>query len=261
MTDNEEYEMRVAVLSDIHGYDLAFETVLADLDATGPYDEIVIAGDLCEVGPNPKRVLDIIQERGIKTVKGNTDDDIAHLDYQGEGEASVGYAQQQIGMEGIDFLRGLPFEIRVTPPGGQSPDDDLLIVHANPHNLLVALEPAYNDDQLREIFEPVRAKALAFGHVHICYVREIDGLLLVDVSAVGNPKDGDLRCKYGVLTWDETTHRWSAEIRKLEYPLDETADEMRMSGMPGWEKAFKKLKRATYGKRAIEVQRKVEKRT
>ena len=35
--------MRVAVLSDIHGFDLAVETVLADLDATGPYDAVVIA--------------------------------------------------------------------------------------------------------------------------------------------------------------------------------------------------------------------------
>jgi predicted phosphodiesterase len=251
--------MRVAVLSDIHGYDLAFERVLADIDATGPYDEIVIAGDLCEVGPNPKRVLDIIRERGLKAVKGNTDDEIAHLDYHGEGEESVSYAQQQIGMDGIDYLRGLPEQTRISPPGGNAPDDDLLIVHANPHDLVVALEPAYSDDQLREIFQPVRAKAIAFGHVHICYVREIDGVLLVDVSAVGNPKDGDLRSKYGVLTWDETSRTWSAEIRKLEYPLEETKDEMGESGMPDWEKAFKKLKRATYGKRAIEVQRKAEK--
>ncbi|CAN5603296.1 metallophosphoesterase family protein [soil metagenome] len=250
--------MRVAVLSDIHGYDLAFERVLADIDATGPYDEIVVAGDLCEVGPNPKRVLDIIRQRGLKAVKGNTDDDIAHLDYHGEGEDSVSYAQKQIGIAGIDFLRGLPELIRISPPGGNAPDYDLLIVHANPHDLTTALEPAYGDDQLREIFRPVRAGAIAFGHVHICYVREIDGILLVDVSAVGNPKDGDLRSKYGVLTWDETRRIWSAEIRKLEYPLEETKDEMRESGMPGWEKAFKKLKRATYGKRAVEVQRRAE---
>jgi predicted phosphodiesterase len=248
--------MRVAVLSDIHGYDLAFERVLADIDATGPYDEIVVAGDLCEVGPNPKRVLDIIRERGLKAVKGNTDDDIAHLDFHGEGEDSVSYAQKQIGMEGIDYLRGLPEQIRISPPGGTGLDDDLLIVHANPYDLRVALEPAYSDDQLRKIFQPVRAKALVFGHVHICYIREIDGVLLVDVSAVGNPKDGDLRSKYGVLTWEETTRTWSAEIRKLEYPLEETKAEMRESGMPNWEKAYKKLKRATYGKRAVEVQRK-----
>jgi predicted phosphodiesterase len=220
----------------------------------------VVAGDLCEIGPNPKRVLDLIQQRGLKAVQGNTDDDCARLGYHGEGEAAIDYVQQQIGTAGIDFLRGLPFEIRISPPGGKPLDDDLLVVHANPHNLLVALEPAFGDDQLRKIYEPVRAGAIAFGHVHICYVRRIDNHLLVDVSAVGNPKDGDLRCKYGVLTWDERARSWSAEIRKLPYPLDETKDEMRESGMPDWEKAFKKLKRATYGKqRATEVQDKAEK--
>ncbi len=45
--------MRVAVMSDIHGFNLALETVLADLDAQGPFDEVIVAGDLCEVGPGP----------------------------------------------------------------------------------------------------------------------------------------------------------------------------------------------------------------
>ncbi len=251
--------MRVAVLSDIHGFDLAFERVLADIEATGPYNAIVIAGDVAEVGPNPQRVIELIQERGIPAIRGNTDDDCAVPGYRGDGEESVAYVQQEVGEAGMEWLRNLPFEHRITPPGGTSPDDDLLIVHANPHNNLVALEPAYNDRQLAEIFQPVRAKAIAFGHVHICYIREIDEVLLVDVSAVGNPKDGDLRCKYGVLTWDEVSRSWSAEIRKLPYPLEETKAQMRASSMPDREKAYKKLKRATYGKRAIEVQRKAEK--
>ncbi|MEA2594744.1 MAG: hypothetical protein QOF01_1213, partial [Thermomicrobiales bacterium] len=45
--------MRVAVMSDIHGFSLALETVLADIDLQGPFDEVVVAGDLCEVGPAP----------------------------------------------------------------------------------------------------------------------------------------------------------------------------------------------------------------
>jgi predicted phosphodiesterase len=240
--------MRVAVLSDIHGYDLAFETVLADLDATGPYDAVVVAGDLCEIGPNPARVLDLIQERGFQAVQGNTDADITEIGYTGEGEDEVRYAQEQIGETGIAYLAGLPQEVRITPPGGSSPDDDLLVFHANPHDRMQALDPGYTDRELWHILQPVRAKAVAFGHIHICYIREVNDVLLVDVSAVGNPKDGDLRCKYGVLTWDESSRTWSADLRKLPYPLDETEQEMRESGMPKWEKAFKKLRRATYKK-------------
>ena len=237
--------MRVAVLSDIHGFDLAFETVLADLDATGPYDAVVIAGDLCELGPRPDRVIELIRERGYAAVQGNTDADIVDgrlFDRNDE----IRYARDMIGEDGIDWLASLPFDIRITPPGGTSPDEDLLIVHANPHNLFQAIDPSYSNREVKTILQGVEAQAIAFGHIHICYIRQVDDYLLVDVSAVGNPKDGDLRCKYGVLTWIETTRRWDAELRMLPYPLEATEAQMAASNLPGWKKALKKLKRATY---------------
>jgi diadenosine tetraphosphatase ApaH/serine/threonine PP2A family protein phosphatase len=70
--------------------------------------------------------------------------------------------------------------------------------------------------------------------------------MLVDVSAVGNPKDKDLRCKYGILNWDANAQRWTAEIRRLEYPLEETEAQIRASDMPNPEKVIKKLKKASY---------------
>lgn len=236
--------MRVAVLSDIHGFDLAFERVLADIDATGPYDAVVVAGDLCEAGPRPDRVIELIRQRGYSAVQGNTDYDIVHG--RADGDPQIAYAREMIGEAGIAWLDALPIEIRITPPGGTSPDDDLLIVHANPHDQLQALDPGMSDRELRTILDPVSAQAIAFGHIHIAYIRQVDDILLVDVSAVGNPKDGDLRCKYGVLTWDDDAKRWMAELRKLPYPLEETRAEMEASDMPNPEKAFKKLKRATY---------------
>jgi len=236
--------MRIAVLSDIHGFDLAFETVIADLDATGPYDAVVVAGDLCEAGPRPDRVLELIQERGYAAVQGNTDHDV--VNGRANNDPQISYAREMIGPAGIEWLDQLPFELRFTPPGGESPRDDLLVVHANPHDQLRALDPGMSDRELRTILDLVEASAIAFGHIHICYIREVGDTLLVDVSAVGNPKDGDLRCKYGVLTWDASANRWTAELRKLPYPLEATRDEMEASSMPKPGKAFKKLQRASY---------------
>jgi predicted phosphodiesterase len=236
--------VRIAVLSDIHGFDLAFETVIDDLQATGPYDAVVVAGDLCEAGPAPDRVIELIQEMGYAAVQGNTDLDI--VNGRNDNDPQIDYARDMIGVEGIDWLARLPFELRFTPPGGASPADDLLVVHANPHDQLRALDPEMSDRELLTILDPVEAKAIAFGHIHICYIRQIEGLLLVDVSAVGNPKDGDLRCKYGVLTWNESARTWEAELRKLPYPLEETGEEMELSAMPKPNKALKKLKRASY---------------
>lgn len=238
--------MRVAVLSDIHGFSLALERVLAHIDANGPWDRIVVAGDLCEVGPTPAEVLDILTGREIVVIQGNTDVDIVEAASSGERHGSLAYARDQIGRAGVDYLARLPFSHRITPPGAESPAHDLLVVHANPHNLLDPMEPEASDRELRERIGDETARAIAFGHYHVCFIRRVDETLLVDVSAVGNPKDGDLRCKYGVLTWDGAEKRWSAELVKLPYPLEETREQIMGSDLPNPDKVFKKLKRASY---------------
>src|SRR5215213_8689630 len=163
--------MRIAVMSDIHGFSLALEAVLRDIDQQGPFDEIVVAGDLCEVGPAPAEVIEILQGRGLTAIHGNTDVDIVEGAEDGTDYDEVTYAIDHIGPDGVDYLAGLPFSHWITPPGGTSPDDDLLIVHANPHDLFEKLDPDLSDDELRSIIGETRAGAIAFGHIHICYVR------------------------------------------------------------------------------------------
>jgi predicted phosphodiesterase len=238
--------MRVAVMSDIHGFNLALETVVVDVDAGGPFDAVVVAGDLCEVGPGPREVLQILRGRDFVVLCGNTDRDIVEHAQTGWGRRSTGWVIEQIGREGVDYLASLPFDHRITPPGGTSPDDDLLVCHANPHNLDDRISPEMSDREVGEVLGGTRAAAIAFGHYHVCFIRTVDGILLVDVSAVGNPKDGDLRCKYGVLTWDEASKRWNAELRKLPYPLDETAAQILASSLPDPEKTLRKLIKASY---------------
>jgi predicted phosphodiesterase len=238
--------MRVAVLSDIHGFSIALETVLADIDRTGPYDEIVVAGDLCEVGPAPAEVLEILQSGSYFVIQGNTDFDIVDAAHLGNGRGSLDFVIDQIKTEGVDYLDQLPFSRRITPPGADRPEHDLLVVHANPHNLLDRMGPDMSDLELQEVIGDERAGAIAFGHYHVCFIRRLDDQLLVDVSATGNPKDGDLRCKYGVLTWVELTKRWNAELRKLDYPLAETEDQILNSALPNPEKVLKKLVKARY---------------
>ncbi len=237
--------MRVAVMSDIHGFDRALETVLADLGRHEPLDAIVVAGDLCEVGPGPAEVIDILRDKADDprwtVLQGNTDRDIVEAARDG-----MEYVLAKIGSDGIGYLAQLPFAHRITPPDGVSPDDDLLVVHANPYNLVDRLDPSWSDADLKDVLGDTRAKAVAFGHIHIAYVREVDEMLLVDVSAVGNPKDGDLRCAYGIIEWDPDARRWWAAIHRIDYPLEETASQILASDLPNPEKTLKKLMKATY---------------
>jgi predicted phosphodiesterase len=241
--------MRVAVMSDIHGFNLALETVIADLDAEAardPIAEVIVAGDLCEDGPGPAETLTLLRARGYRLLRGNTDQELVEQSLNSSGGAMARYALDKIGADGVKMLAALPFDYRLTPPGGSSPADDLLVVHANPHNVDDKLLPEASDRALRDVIGETRAAVIAFGHHHVCYTRRLDDLLLVDVSAAGNPKDGDLRCTYGLLTWDEQTHRWDAEIRRLDYPIDATTDQIRASDLPDPEATLRKLLRASY---------------
>lgn len=238
--------MRVAIMSDVHGFDLAFRGVLADIDQHGPFDFIAVAGDLCEIGPRPDAVVRQIQERGIAAVKGNTDVDLVNGALVNTTSAELRYGIDTLGPVGLTYLDALPTELRISPPNGQGAGDDLLIFHANPHNLYDPLDPELTDDELLRVIEPCEAAMIAFGHVHICYIRRVGPYLLMDVSAVGNPKDGNLTSKWGIATWDEEARRWSAELRTVAYPLEETEAEIVECGVPAAKQVIRKLKRASY---------------
>ncbi len=238
--------MRVAVLSDIHGFSLALDAVLADLTRHGAIDEVIVAGDLCLVGPAPDEVLARLRDENFTMLVGNTDQYLVEAANGSVPNEEFTFALERIGADGIDYLAGLSFSRRITPPGGRSPENDLLVVHANPFDLEAKLHPDKSDDQLRQILGETQAAAIACGHVHIPYVRQLGTTLLVDVSAVGNPKDRDLRCTYGMLDWDAERQTWTPEIVRLDYPFAETTAQIRASGMPRPEKAIKTLKKASY---------------
>jgi predicted phosphodiesterase len=235
--------MKIAILSDIHGYSLAFDRALADIAQEPGIDQIVIAGDLCEGGPDPRGVLERIWRMDAVVLQGNTDRDIGHHD---RSSASARFIIDQVGDDGLAYLRDLRFSWRVTPPGAGDKRDDLLVVHANPFDQDRHIPPDAGPHELRELIGDTSAAVIAFGHLHIAYVRRLDRLTLMDVSAVGNPKDRDLRSKWGLAEWSEEANEWSVGLRYVDYPLDETEAQIRESGMPNPEKVIDKLRRASY---------------
>jgi predicted phosphodiesterase len=235
--------MKIAIISDIHGYSIALGRVLDAIHAEPGVDRIIAAGDLCEGGPDPVGALRLLDEHHVECIQGNTDRDLGNAT---RGSASARWTSDQIGSAGIEALASLPFDIRVSPPGGSSPEDDLLIVHANPHDQDQHLNPSFTDEQLRNIIGETPAAVLAFGHIHIAYVRSLDGMTLIDVSAVGNPKDKDLRSKWGLATWHDTERSWTVELCHVDYPVQETLLQIEASGMPNPRKVTRKLLNASY---------------
>ena len=66
--------MRIALLADIHGNELALNAVLRDIEARGGVNAYWILGDLVALGPQPVRVLETLSELPYtRFVRGNTD--------------------------------------------------------------------------------------------------------------------------------------------------------------------------------------------
>ncbi|WP_297159776.1 metallophosphoesterase family protein [Thermogemmatispora sp.] len=236
--------MRIAIISDIHGNQVALEAVLEDLGRQPAIDQIVIAGDLCLNGPRPREVLNIVQQLGCPVIKGNVDEEVvtAAPEKGRKKQSTVAWTREQIGPAGIAYLRELPFSYRVTNPGGS----DALIVHANPHNLEEAIAPNASDQELERLLAGLDEGigALAFGHLHIAYRRRWRHLLLLDVASCGLPRDGDQRAAYGILSWQGSD--WEGEIRRVPYDLEAVIAQIRASGMPYPERRIKILREAHY---------------
>lgn len=235
--------MKIAVLSDVHGFSLALDRVLDDVRSVPDIDALVIAGDLCEGGPDPRGVYERVHRMNAFVLRGNTDRDIA-LGRRTSGMAR--YTTRELGSDGLRWLADLPFAKRFSPPGNHDCQRDLLVVHANPYDLDRPIPPDASDAELQSLLGDTQAAVIAFGHLHIAYTRQWRDMVLLDVSAVGNSRDGDISSRWGLVTWDEPAQRWQTELRRVPYPLQETEAQIQASGMPNPDKHIRRLRKATY---------------
>jgi len=236
--------MRIAIISDIHGNQVALNAVLEDLAGQSSIDHLVVAGDLCLNGPCPREVLEIVQGLHCPVIQGNVDAEVvtAAPSAGAKKRSTATWTREQIGPAGIQYLASLPLSHRISNPDGT----DLLVVHANPLNLEDAIFPNASDSTLENLLgglEPTIG-ALAFGHLHIAYTRRWRHLLLVDVGSCGLPRDDDHRASYAILNWQDNA--WDAEIRRVVYDVQAVVKQIKTSGMPNPEKRIKVLLEAKY---------------
>jgi putative phosphoesterase len=235
--------MRIAVLSDLHGNLCALDACLADLESQGGADAVVVAGDLCLDGPKPKKVLQRLEEIGAACVRGNKDrylyDDAATEKLSSGEAAQVAWTRRELGERWLGWLRELPFALRI----GED-ENQLLIVHANPINDDEHLWPDADEATLQRLVGDDGAAAIAFGHLHLPYVRIWRGRMLVNVAAVGIPKDGDPRACYAIFT--ERDGGWQVKHRRAVFDVKRVATQLADSGIPESADLIATLRRHRY---------------
>ncbi len=231
----------VAVLADIHGNDAALDAVLADL-AAQPHDAIVLAGDLLVNGPRPREVLARVRALRAPAIYGNTERALVAARDGADVDPVTAWARARLGEDDLAYLAALPFAHRVTPPGGASPADDLLIVHATPTDvnaMLVTELPPVSDGLTAPTPEPeaaallgaARANLILYGHIHYASAGTIRGQHLASIGSVGFPFDGDHRAAYALVAWEGRA--WRVAHRRVGYDHLATIAALEREGAPG----------------------------
>lgn len=241
--------MKVAVLSDVHGNLAGLEAVLSAIDDHTP-DDIVVAGDLCMIGPRPAACLETIRSRRLRAIYGNTDEWLLGRQTPPEHlQAAAHWTAEQLSTEQKDWLTELPFHLRYSPTGNKM--DDLLIVHANPLDVNRIIFPPEEqqqsiygrirqpDSELAPLVTGLKAAVLAYGHLHIPNVRMWGDIPLVNISSISLPGDGDPRAKFALFTWDG--RGWHFEHFRVPYDLEDEVEAHHQNPIPGWEEALQTL--------------------
>jgi putative phosphoesterase len=235
--------MRIAVLSDIHGNLLGLDACLADLASQGGADAVVVAGDLCLDGPKPKKVLQRLEEVGAACLRGNKDryltDEASGAQLTSSECAQIAWTREELGERWCSWLSALPFALRIGEDHNQ-----LLVVHANPKTDDEHIWPDADEPTLERFIGEDTAAAIAFGHLHLPYVRMWRGKLLVNVASAGLPKDGDPRASYAIFT--ERTAGWEVKHRRVPFDTKRFATQLARCGIPDSGELIATLRRHRY---------------
>ena len=233
--------MTYLVISDIHANIEALDAVFA---AAGPYDHVLVLGDLVGYGADPNAVIDAVRALpAATTIRGNHDKVGAGLEsvegFNYLARHAIAWTASALTPDNRRWLAALP-------EGPVAVDALVEICHGTPFD-----EDVYVFDDL-DAMRALRAAArplCLFGHTHVpAAFRLTDALehlgpprgadfqlqladgarYLVNCGAVGQPRDGDPRAAFGLL---DTTAR-TLHIQRVTYDVAGAQAKIVAAGLP-----------------------------
>lgn len=236
--------MRTLIVSDPHANVYGLEAVLAH--ASGDFDDVVCCGDLVGYNPHPAEVLEWTRANCRAVVRGNHDKGVAGVDslewFNEVAQTAALWTRQHLNGGQLEYLRKLP--------RGPLLLDSFEIWHGSPRD-----EDEYvtNIAEAQPCFPHFGGKLAFFGHTHLQggffskYGRvgaipkvsysaeesiielEPDLVYMINPGSTGQPRDGDPRAAYAIFDSEQRT----VALRRVEYPVEKTAEDIRAAGLPG----------------------------
>lgn len=172
----------------------AVDVVLADSRRRlPPAAPVIVLGDLAFKVPWPEECVRRVRQAAVAVVLGNTDEYMGcglQAGFQPRNERqrvlleTLRWTRERMETEQLNYLAGVPFayEVRL----GRLV---LRFLHATPRDVEEAIDPDSPAEKLASMFERTTAlgtdaadqvQAVAYGHVHVAWIRFLDGRLLLN---------------------------------------------------------------------------------
>lgn len=180
--------MRIALLSDIHGNDVAFRAVLADVERQR-VDRIAFLGDAATLGAAPRETVERLAGLNCLCIMGNHD---AFLLQPARAKAytravpvldAIDWCRKQLSKENLDWIATFKPLARL-PLGANG---TMLLFHGSPRSNVEDILSTTPAEELDVLLDGQRATVMAGGHTHLQMLRQHQGSLLLNVGSVGQP--------------------------------------------------------------------------
>ena len=228
---------RIAVFGGIYNNHLALAEAIADAKRRGA-TELFCLGDLGGFGPNPDRVYPLLQDHGVRVMRGNYDISLADgLEDCGCGytdprdnyfaQISYNYTFQKTSDVYKRWLGTLPDTIRF-----QLGNYRLYMCHGSPRKVNEFLwESTTPDALLNKFCHDYEADVILCTHTGIKWHRALDNdRHCINVGVLGRPENtGETHVWYTLLTAHPSLQ---VDFIPVHYDHQALAQEMRQEGLP-----------------------------
>lgn len=235
--------MKYAIISDIHGNNVALQHVLKDAKENGA-ERYIFVGDYCVSAPWPKEVVETLQ--GMDTaylVKGN-EEQYLYTPESDDGQFEISrWCKHQLSAEQIEWLNHLPEQLSISD--GKL---NIYVAHASekfigpiefdnfgPYRLSMKYpkETVLHQDLLgrisdildsnkefEDILNVIPKGIYIFGHSHIQWHKQTDNHLFINPGSCGMPLDcAEFGAPYTLVTIENGMA--TVEERRVKYDVYE----------------------------------------
>ncbi len=247
--------MQIAVISDIHGNDFAFEKVEADINKQG-VDQIVCLGDAIQGGAQPADVVKRLRRLNCPVVMGNADDWLLTGVERGRDAipperlkkmgAIRDWSLSQLTEDDKKFIA--EFQPTITIQLGK--DLNLLCFHGSPTDFDDVILPTTPEDEFQKFLGAFNKNFLTGGHTHTQQVRRCGEHFFFNPGSIGFPFNSyqpegqfyvDAWAEYAILTVEHG--EIDLKFRRLPYDANDVIETYRKSRRPFAEDAIAQYQR------------------